>query len=378
MTAMALISQQANGYEFAQGSHINGFAHHTLLWSDNNDFIVDTDDKINHAVTDIGITLNHRANRYWHFSAQINSHKAGETSDGDIDLDFAYLQWHLFNTHRQKLSLLAGRVVMRYGLFNEIRDVTHSRSSIFVPYSIYYDRFRSIVFSQDGIAFDYKYFKGFDHIRIEGAYTTPRGSKEEIAEVLPTQYQNGKSDGQEAYYFRASYEQPLRARYMVSGVYLRWDYQGELVNTNPLSSAFLPLIPVKGGFDLGSMGVSTQQFIHHYTLTIELFRHHASYRDLLPTGDFKVDLNAAYAQLQMPCGPIMCMAQYEMLESLESDMAPSSKTEDIGIGIAWQFNHDLLLRAELHKIDGTAWLRNPTTARHKNWTYASTQIAWKF
>ncbi len=167
VSSVLLTNGSAVAYELAEGSHLNGFAHHSLLWTDNNDFIVNTDDKINHAITDVGLTLNHSFNRYWHFSGQINSHKAGETNNGGIDLDFAYIQWGLIKNNKHRLNLSLGRVVMRYGLFNEIRDVTHSRSSIFVPYSIYYDRFRSLIFSQDGISFDYKYFKGFDHFRFE-------------------------------------------------------------------------------------------------------------------------------------------------------------------------------------------------------------------
>lgn len=384
LCSIILIGQRAVAYELAEGSHLHGFAHHTLLWTDNNDFIVDTDDQINHAITDIGLTLNHQFNRYWHFSGQINSHKAGETNDGDVDLDFAYLQWRLIDSNKQKLNLLTGRVVMRYGLFNEIRDVTHSRSSIFVPYSIYYDRFRSLIFSHDGVGFDYKYFKGFDHIRIDGAIATPRGTEEEVSEVLPTDaLVNGKSDGQESYYLRTSYEQPLQARYMLSSVFLRYDYDGDFALANPATGSIVGLLPISGGFELSSTGFSTQQFINQYTLTLELFRHHVEYQKLLVDNslaaiDLELDLNAAYLQVQAPCGPLLCMVQYEMLETLESDLSPSTKTEDAGIGIALHLDHNFMLRAEVHKIDGTAWLRDPTPNSSENWTYAATQLAWKF
>ncbi len=358
------------------GSRINGFAQHTLLWSDNNDFITDSDDAISSNITDLGITLTHDFTRRWKFTGQVNSHKAGRTGDGNPELDFAYVQWRAVDAPLHQLNLVAGRVVLRFGFYNELRDVAHSRPSIFTPYSIYYDRFRSTVFAHDGVGFDYRYLHGFDSVRFEAAYTTPRSDSEEIDEIVPSAFFSDKSvNGQEGYYYRLSYEQPLKARYALSSIFLRWDYDADFLLTQPVALQ----IPVSGQVHVGSTGLSMQQHFDSLTATVELFRHHASYDDLFPgSGHITVNLNAVLLQLQSSCGPLTCFVQHEVLEAEDSDLADGNITRDSGLGVGWKLTPNLLLRSEVHYVEGTAWLNDTSSITHNRWHYMSMQIAWTF
>lgn len=365
----------SHAVETPWGSRINGFAQHTLLWSDNNDFITKSDDQITAGITDVGLTLTHDFNHVWKFSGQVNSHKAGVTSDGEPDLDFAYLQWRAINTRNFTMDLSAGRVVMRFGLNNELRDVAHSRPSIFSPYSIYYDRFRSTVFAHDGIGFDHRYILGFDTLRFEGAFVVPRGSEDEIEQIVPPAgYQDPNSNGQEGHYLRLSYEQPLQARYALSTIYLRWDYDAKL----PTGFSAMPFLQIKGGFNVGSTGLSFQRNFNTFTTTVELFRHRAEYRGILPTGDVDIDLDAILLQLQTSCGSLDCLVQYEQLASHKTEFARASRTEDIGLGVGWKVLPSLTLRAEAHYVDGVAWLQDAANAKHDKWYYIASQLAWAF
>ena len=372
--ALLVASMATHAIETPWGSRLNGFAQHTLLWTDNNDFITDSDDKVSSNITDFGLTLTHDFNRRWKFTGQVNSHKAGRTGDGNPELDFAYLQWRAYEDSRNQLDLVAGRVVLRFGLYNELRDVAHSRPSIFTPYSIYYDRFRSTVFAHDGAGFDYKFFKGFDTIRVEAAYTTPRSDKDEIDEIVPPYFQDESVNGQEGYYYRVSYEQPLKARYAFSSIYLRWDYDADFLITQPIVFS----LPVSGQFEIGSTGISMQQHFNTMTATVELFRHKASYSDLFPTGDVTVNLNALLLQLQSSCGDFTCFAQYEHFESEDSNLADGTTTKDLGLGIGWKAMPNLLLRGEVHSVDGTSWINDISSITHNRWHYVSTQLAWTF
>lgn len=372
---LLLHSTVSSAVQTPWGSRINGFAQHTLLWSDNNDFITKSDDTITSDITDVGLTLTHEFNRYWKFKGQVNSHKAGETSDGDPDLDFAYVQWQAISQPKHTLDLLAGRVVMRYGFNNELRDVAHSRPSIFSPYSIYYDRFRSTVFAHDGVGFDYRYLMGFNSTRFEAAFVVPRGTEDEIEQIVPAAgYQNPSSNGQEGYYWRLTYEEPLKAKYALSSVFLRWDYDADLPTGNP----FLPFLKMKGGFNIGSTGLSVQQNFNLLTTTLEVFRHRAEYYDILPTGDLTIDLDAILLQVQTTCGPLECLVQYEQLASHKTDLTRATTTEDFGIGLGWKAMPNLTIRTEVHYVDGITWLQDAANATHEKWHYIATQFAWAF
>lgn len=371
----AIMASISHAAETPWGSRLNGFAQHTLLWSDNNDFITKSDDTVTAGITDIGLTLTHEANRYWKFSGQVNSHKAGTSSDGDPDLDYAFVQWRALESQQHALDLNAGRLVMRFGFINELRDVAHSRPSIFAPYSIYYDRFRSTVFAHDGIGFDYRYLMGFNSARFEGAIIVPRGDDEEVNQLVPPAgFENASANGQEGYYVRLSYEQPLNARYAISSVFLRWDYDAQLPTGFPQA----PLLPIKGGFNVGSTGISIQQNFQSWIVTAELFRHRAEYNGLLPTGDIAVDLDALLLQLQTNCGPLQCLVQYEQLAAHKSQLSAASDTEDFGLGLSWHALPSLTIKTEFHYVDGVAWLADAENASHTQWHYIATQFAWAF
>lgn len=363
--------ESISAIELPWGSHLNGFVQQGFMWSDNNDFNGDSDDQINTQLTDLGLTLSHKVGSRFSFSGQVVSHQTGDIDNGEPFLDYAYASWHSFPADHQLVDIHAGRIIMQYGFYNEIRDIALSRPSIFAPYSVYYGRLRRSMTAHDGVGFRYQHFVGFDTIKIEGGAAIPQADEKVMQGVFPEEIFVGEANGQEAYFSRLSYESPLRSRYAASLMYLSWDYSGDFI-------AFPGVVaPVDGRLTSQSYGLSTQQHVQSVTFTAEAFQHNIHYHHLLPT-EIKITIDAAYLQSQFPCFAVQCLAQVEYFKANNLEFLNVKETSDMGLGFNWSFHPQLALRLEGHRVKGQGWIASQTKIKHQVWHYIVSQIAWTF
>lgn len=85
-------------------------------------------------------------------SAQALVRRFGEQDDGDLRLDYAFLDYRVLSRMDLSAGVRAGRVKNYYGLFNDSRDVIFTRPGILLPGSVYFEGagIRTLLFSSDG------------------------------------------------------------------------------------------------------------------------------------------------------------------------------------------------------------------------------------
>ncbi len=85
-------------------------------------------------------------------SAQGLVRRFGEQDDGDLRLDYGFLDYRAVSTLDATAGVRLGRVKNYYGLFNDTRDIVFTRPGIVLPSSVYFEGtgIRSILFSSDG------------------------------------------------------------------------------------------------------------------------------------------------------------------------------------------------------------------------------------
>lgn len=86
-------------------------------------------------------------------SGQLMARRAGQTSDGRMQVDYAQLDLLAISRLDSHLGLRIGKLKNAYGFFNSSRDVVFSRGAVTLPSSVYYDGtgFRDFFFSTEGV-----------------------------------------------------------------------------------------------------------------------------------------------------------------------------------------------------------------------------------
>jgi hypothetical protein len=130
---------------------LHGFFSLTLVNTSDNNFFGQSDDQISNEYSEVGANASWRLTPDLQLSAQLLSHRAGGTDDGDVRLDYGLLDWTMTSSEEGRSGVRVGRIKTAYGLYNKTRDVPFTRPSIILPQSIYFDRTRNLTVSADGV-----------------------------------------------------------------------------------------------------------------------------------------------------------------------------------------------------------------------------------
>jgi hypothetical protein len=132
------------------GLQIHGFLSQSGIWTSDNNFFGDSDDGISTGFTELGLNASYRFGANTLLPGQVLSRRAGEEDDGSLRLDFAQLS-HVVSIGAGEAGIYLGKTKLPYGLYNETRDVAHTRPGIILPQSIYFDRTRDLALSATGV-----------------------------------------------------------------------------------------------------------------------------------------------------------------------------------------------------------------------------------
>lgn len=126
------------------GVQIHGFISQGYLYSDENNFYADTENgtpKFNEQ----GINFTSDVSDRLKMGVQLFRRNLGEFG-GDVELDWGYASY----LYKDWLGVRAGRIKIAHGLYNQVRDVDMTRTSVFLPQSIYNEAWRDTVNAVDG------------------------------------------------------------------------------------------------------------------------------------------------------------------------------------------------------------------------------------
>ena len=139
----------------ARDLQVHGFISQGVAKSSGSDFVNDEQD-ISHELTEVGVNASYQINDNLRLAAQAVYLNAGNRLAEGSRIDYALLDWSVFQTIESQLNIYIGRFKNRNWLYSSTRDVPMTRPSIVLPQSIYFDGFRDIAVGGDGIALTYK------------------------------------------------------------------------------------------------------------------------------------------------------------------------------------------------------------------------------
>jgi len=153
LAVIALLSGLASGvYATESQVQVHGFISQALVHTTANDVGGQGGDELGWDLREMGVNLSYRPNADWLLAGQALARWAGETDEGQPRIDYAIVDRTLYASEDSRVGLQVGKVKNPYGLYNMTRDVAQTRPGIIMPQSIYLDRIRNFFLASPGIA----------------------------------------------------------------------------------------------------------------------------------------------------------------------------------------------------------------------------------
>ncbi len=125
---------------------IHGFVSQGYLYSDENNFLADTEGGTTQ-FNEVGVNFSSDVTDRLRVGLQLLSRDLGEFGNNEFALDWAFMDYNL----SEWLGFRAGRIKLPFGLYNETRDIDAARTSILLPQSVYVELSRDINTSTNGV-----------------------------------------------------------------------------------------------------------------------------------------------------------------------------------------------------------------------------------
>lgn len=367
---------------------IHGFASQSWLKSTNNNnvFGKSSSDSGSFDFRELGLNASMRPKPNLQFSAQMISRTAGKGSPGNIRLDYGFIDYAFLSGEDSKMGIRLGRMKNPLGFYNATRDVPFTRPTILLPQSIYFDRTRKLAIAADGGHLYGEHRSDIGNLSVQFGAVRPlvRGAETEVA--LLGREMPGHLSPDILYIGQVNYElDEGRLRFAFSGAQLNINYDpasGERLGAG--SIRFTPLI------------FSAQYNAERWSLTSEYALRHFEYKNFgSPTLDLNFWGESYYIQGVYRITPEWeAIARYDVLYT-DSDDRNGKKwatatggdphrryAKDITVGLRWNVTPEFMLRAEYHRVNGTAWLStldNPTSGdMSPHWNLFSILGSYRF
>lgn len=384
-TLFLLSCANALALDLGDNAQIHGFASQAFTLTNHNQFFGDTTNG-SLGYTELGINGSYRPLPSLMVSAQALSRRAGEVDDGDIRLDYGFVDFTAISTESRRWGIRAGRIKNPYGLYNETRDVAFTRPTIFLPQSIYFDQARPLILSSDGLGLygEERTIYGNFNVKLHAVQLDADNTDTELALLgfeAPGHLENDLSFvGQLLYEYDEG-----RIRAAISMVDGTLDYK-------PSGQDFLD----KGSIHIKPLVLSLQYNAEKWSLTTEYWRQGINYNDFGPAlPDTSATAESYYFQGSYRFHPDWeALIRYDAFFSDKDDKNGHKLAARTGLpdyrayatdwtaGLRWDISSYAMVRAEYHRIDGAGWLPlqdNPDPSQWvKRWNMFSLQLSLRF
>lgn len=388
---LALDPLPSAAIDLGSNTQMHGFISQSVIHTSDNLVGGESDDGLAADMRELGLNLSWRPNPDWMLSAQALSRWAGQTDEGELRLDYGFLDRTLV-TGEHRFGVQIGKVKNPYGLYNMTRDVAQTRPGVVLPQSIYLDVMRNFALAAPGLSL----YGGHDWTNTAISWQLSI-MRPDVNDQDLTRFMIGTGKG----HFEGK---PSWLGQII------WDWDGGRWRTGlTLGHIGMKYYPVPGAgynpFDqrylsgqstLDTAMLSLEKNTEHWTFTLEYSQVATSSKDYSP-GNFLLfeqdnTVEAYYVQAQWRFRPgWQAYARYDALYLDKDDRDGTAFSTALPMPSHLRFARDVTLGmrhdignwalfAEIHKVDGTAWLSpydNPGGMSRK-WNMLLLEASYRF
>jgi hypothetical protein len=363
-----VVSYSVYGYSESQflpdDIQVHGFLTQGFFHTSDNNVYGQSDDGISPGLTEMGLNVNYQPWGRLRFAAQGLYRRAGDVDNGSLRLDYGLADLTLFEHDSGKIGLRGGRIKIPFGLYNETRDVPFTHPTILLPQGIYFDRSRSLLLSADGGSFYAEQRTGFGDFAFKFNVGMPSRDLSEIKTVvLGTQDAQGSFETKPAIATQLSYELN-GGEYMLAISYM--DLEFDYISTpNEKQRKLQPLL--NSTTHIQPLMFSAQYNGEKFTLTGEYEFRWNTFGNFAPQGG-KFISESWYVEGSYRILPqLQATVRYDMVSIDKDDRGGDGAlrlgfprhvayAKDWVFGLRWDITSSWMVRADYHRVHGTAWL----------------------
>jgi hypothetical protein len=363
---------------------IHGFLTQGFFHSSDNNVYGQSDDGISPGLTEIGLNVNYQPLDRLRFAAQGLYRRAGDVDRGSVRLDYGLVDLTLFEYDSGKVGIRGGRIKNPFGLYNETRDVPFTHPTILLPQGIYFDRSRSLMLSADGGSLYAEQRTGFGDFSFKFNVGMPSNDLNEIKTVvLGTRNAQGLFKTKPAIATQLNYELN-GGEYVFAVSYMDTEFDYSPVPGEQLSKSRTRIQPLL---------FSAQYNGEKLTLTGEYEYRWNNFGSFAEQGG-KFVTESWYVEGSYRILPkLQATVRYDTISMNKDDRGGDGAValhfprhvafaQDWVAGLRWDITPSWMVRADYHRVHGTAWLPladnpdpNKTT---QDWDLYAVQLSFKF
>lgn len=394
--------------DWLENLQVHGFASQAFVYTTDNNFYGDSDSG-SVAFTELGLNASFKLSPRFRLAGQVLSRHAGEFDHGSPRIDFALIDANLISSTKGRLGVYLGRIKNSVGLYNETRDVAHTRQGIFSSQVVYFDKVRDLLISSDGISLYGDYFLSNGTLLMQAGIGYPIPDKN-VEYTYMGQDWAGKLKGENLGFFgKVSYEHDGgRWIFSATGASLKLDFD------HRAADAALPFVGISSGkIEIDYTVLSAQYNGEKWQLTTEVALQDVEFEGI--GGLFQNEGNEPLAytfEANYKFTPKwQSFVRYEIFyldkddkygRKFNQQLTTTSNTISVAtrglinvpvsasqarysrswvVGGRWDINNNLMARAEYHWFDGTAILsprENDMTTVKRNWDMFAISLSYRF
>ncbi len=390
------LAHSVMAYELAEDLQVHGFFTQNGVSTSANNMYGKSKNSITGDYREAGLNLFYSPLENISFSFQGLYRKAGKVDNDTVEVDYAFMDYRMKNYDSGHYGLRLGRIKNPIGLFNETRDVAFTTPSIILPQGIYYDRSRSLLLSSDGGQFYWEHLMENGNIYLKTNYGVARNDNDELLNavipnrispwVLPIPQGKLESSGSRpSFITQLSFESS-------GGEYLyAFSYADAQLQYNPKGDPVFQ----DGSTQFQMYLLSAQYNGEKFSLTAEYMYQDNTFKDFGAFPDVQSVSESWYLQIAYRLHPKWQLYGRYDESYLNKDDRSGRKTseqsgipgynffaKDIMMGLRWDINSSMMLRAEYHNINGTQWLtyedNKDRTDTERYWDLFALQLSIRF
>ena len=368
---------------------LHGFFSQAYIASDKNNFFGQSSGNGNFEYRELGINASYRIVNDLRVSAQVLSREAGKVSDGDPHVEYALADYRLIDNPSLNGGVRLGRVKLPVGIYNETRDVAHTRPGVLMPQSVYISALRDMLLAGDGGSLYMNSSSSLGRAGFSyhaGDPVFQEHGKKEFEYIIMSVDDPGEFEERPFKVFRFDYTSP--------GDLIRLAWTKALVDFvfRPAPTSFIP----NGLIGIEANIYSLQLITEYVDFTYERMINEIMLNNFTPVVADRVGysdrhyLQIDYRFKENWNGYVRHDVTYKnsadrdgrKYEQQTGNPAHTQFAIDKTIGLRWSYSTNLLIGMEYHMIEGGAFLsiqENPDPSRiSKDWELFIVQVAYQF
>jgi hypothetical protein len=352
---------------------VHGFLAQTAFYTSDNNLHGQSDDALSTDYNEAGINGAWKLLSSFRLAAQFTARNDGNSDNGEARTDYFNADWQFLARDAWHIGARVGRVRNIYGLYNDTRDVAHTRPGITLPTVIYLEQVRDVFVSRDGYAIYGDLYTEWGAFSFDGGRGDLPVDDSIVSEALLMEV-DAKANDPKTDQFQMRWDSAT-GEWRLAYSYQRF--------ASDIEYAF------DGTFALTMNLLSAQYTAERWQWTFEYLRFLYDVNFLL-VKEYPGEVAwTQYTYFLSPSWQVFARYEYAVFDRDHpggSSMEPFfphhvGYRRDSGIGVRWDIDQHWMVAAEVHYLEGVLGISitdNDLSETVPYWTMAAFEVAFRF